>query len=441
MQKHLNANLEAYEQRFPARFPGFSPLPEGFRNGVRGYHVRGAPEPGLRTLEIEHVPDAIASAHNDPKNDDSALSLYFPRLCLHRCASCFSKEISVYGKGQRMLTMQETFGVVDQAMAIASAEGHAFESVRFLGPGELLMNPQLFEILDEYRKRGIRFSIFTKGALLGHDGLARKFQKNAGIRCARELVERLASYGNVGLLLSFQSFDARVAQNLVSTKSGQTILGLRNYPRMRDDALESIISSDFFRPDGTTERVCAINAPIVPENIGESFDIYRFMIERGIPVMMTPTMVSGLGSCQLERQKGVSGFIGKVVELYSGIYLYNIKKGIQSLGQIVSEGISSYVGAEPCNMPAHGLYVRANGDVQMCTGRRDAETLFGNVSAEPLSLIWGRSPHLGMDPVNNRCPAKDSKCPEQDSCRTFPFGFYDAVMGRLMEKLGCGNAT
>jgi len=182
-----------------------------------------------------------------------------------------------------------------------------------------------------------------------------------------------------------------------------------------------------------------LNAPIVPENIGESFDIYRFFMERGTPVIMTPTMLSGLGAQQHMRQMGQlepAAWCDLVMELYSGIYAYNVLKGIQTVGQIEREGIASYVGAEPCNQVALGIYLRANGIVQMCPGRFDPETVFGNVFETPLVELWARSPHERMDVVNNRCPAKDAERPEQDGERTFPFGFYDRVMAMFRKKLG-----
>ena len=454
MQNHKLAHKEAFAKRFPARFPGHAPLPEGFRNSTRGWPVR-AETPGCYTADVEHVPDELVAKHNDPDSDYSLLSSYHPDLCVHRCPSCFSEQDAVYAKRNAdgspnpIMTMRETFGVIDQLAAIAASENHRFESVKFLGPGELRMNPELFDIIEEYAKRGITIGIFTKGALLGNDALARKYQGHKGINSAKEFVDRLAACGNVTLLFSFQSFDPETQQALVSRVVDGKSRGLRGYHEIRVKALENLFASDFYK-DGMTNRICAANTPIVPENIDESLDIYRFFIERGTPVIMTPTMVSGLGLVQLGRQRSVMNqFQERLIELYAQIYLFNIRKGIQTIEQIRSEGIASYVGAAPCNQASNGFgLIRANGRVDMCPGRADGpDSIHGNAMDTSASEIWANSPNRlrGIaDPhnlVNNRCPAKDATSPEQNACRSFPYGFYDMVMARLEELLNMQPAN
>jgi MoaA/NifB/PqqE/SkfB family radical SAM enzyme len=447
MQNHIKTHKEELERRLPARFPGMEPLPEGFRNSTRGWPVKSG-KPGCYTADVEHVPDRLAAKHNDGTGDFSLLSGYHPNLCIHRCPSCFSEQDAVYAKRRAdgsmnpIMTMSQTFGVIDKLMAIAESEGHTFESVKFLGPGELLMNPELFDIIEEYAKRGITIGIFTKGALLGSDALARKYQGHKGMGSAKEFVDRLAACGNVTLLFSFQSFDPDVQQSLVSRRVEKKMLGLRGYAGIRLQALEDILASGFYS-DGMTDRICIANTPIVPENIEESFDIYRFFIERGTPVVMTPTMVSGLGLVQLGRQRtGMNSFQERLIELYAEVYGYNIRKGIQTIEQIVSEGIASYVGAAPCSQASNGFgLIRANGRVDMCPGRADGpDSIFGNVMETSPAEIWAKSLNRmrGMDPhnlVNNGCPAKDATSPEQNACRPFPYGFYERVMSLLMETL------
>jgi MoaA/NifB/PqqE/SkfB family radical SAM enzyme len=323
------------------------------------------------------------------------------------------------------MTLEDTIGVIDQAVEIAKEEGHEFKSVKFLGPGELLMNPQLFEIIDAYNERGIQLNIFTKGALLGSNELAQKYQGMS----AKKLVDRLASYDNVGLLMSFQSFDNEKQESLVTSKdlNGGT-KGLTNYSKIREQALENIFDSELYQ-NGMTNKVCMINAPIVPENINESFEIYKFFVERGTPIVMTPSMLSGKGCGQYAKQDGSISqeeWHKKLVDLYAKVYALNIEKGIQTDEQIREEGIASYVGAEPCNQVSTGLYIRANGIAQMCPGRFDNETVFANVQETPLKEIWENSPNkqIGIDDphnlANNKCPAKDGYA--------FPKDFYERVM-------------
>ncbi len=439
------------ESRLPITVPG--KMPAGWVNGVTDWHIHGEDggeptQPGLYTLDIEHIPSEVVALHNDPSTAASVMNLYRSRLCVHACEFCFNEEGAVYAKRgaagargnptrigarapNRMLTLEETIGIVDEAISIAAAEGHAFKSVKFLGPGELLMNPDLFRIIEAYQERGVTLSIFTKGAMLGSDELAQRYQGMG----AKELTERLAAYGNVNLLFSFQTFDDEKADRLVTSERAGQRQGLQGYAAIRDQALENIMGSAFYA-NGATQRVCALNAPITPENIDESFDIYRFFVERGTPVVMTPSMLSGKGKEQHQREREADDFVEKLVELYARIYAYNVEKGIQTDEQILAEGIASYVGAEPCNQAALGLYIRANGSVQSCPGRRDAETIYGDVRTQGLAAIWATSPNRqrGFDDprnlVNNRCPAKDS-VPGRDGA--FPIGFYDRVMERYQQ--------
>jgi MoaA/NifB/PqqE/SkfB family radical SAM enzyme len=432
---------EALEEKFPVVFP--DKVRKGWKNTAKGLYTTNA-VPGLYMLDLEHIPEDVVTKHNDPHEPECVATLYRKALCLHNCPFCFNEESMVYSqykvgldgspivdggtqKINRIMTLEETFDMVDQAREIADSEGHDFEYVKFLGPGELLMNPQLFEIIDLYAERRTHFCIFTKGAILGSDELAQKYQ---GMD-AEELVDTLAGFQGVSLLLSFQSFDHEKQNSLVTSVSEKgDIKGLQDYSPLRDRALEYLFTSAFYR-NSITDRLCMINAPIVPENLDESFGIYTFFIERGTPIFMTPSMVSGKGCGQLERQKKVltaEEWQNRLVELYARIYLYNVKKGVQTHEEIQTEGIAAYAGCTPCNQAAVGLYIRANGIVQVCPGRFDEETIYGNVLETPLKTIWEESPNRmrgirnSHNLINNRCPAKDG--------RTFLSGFYERVMER-----------
>ena len=434
---------QTLKQKIPIRFQGR--VTDKWVNGVKGWHIHTS-KPGLYTLDIEHIPDELVSLHNDSTARESIEEIYSARLCQHKCKTCFNEERGLYNqfvygidkqpvldetgkpKLNRIMTLEDTLKVVDQAIEIAREEGHDFRSVKFLGPGELLMNPELFRVIEEYQRRGIQFNIFTKGALLGDDGLAQKYHGMT----AKQLTDKLASYTNVGLLMSFQSFNDELQDSLVTSRDENgNIAGLQGYSKIREQALVNLFNSKFYNR-GMTNRICIINAPIVPENIDESFEIYKFFIERATPVVMTPSMLSGkgCGAYRISEEEKIK-FQDKLVELYAKIYAYNVEKGVQTDEQIRQEGIASYVGAEPCNQVATGLYLRANGIVQMCPGRFDKETVFANVQNTSLRKIWQNSSNrkIGIENpqnlVNNKCPAKDGYA--------FPLDFYDRVMKRYSE--------
>lgn len=437
---------EALEKKFPAVFLG--KVKKGWENTAKGLYTRNA-TPGLYMLDIEHIREDVVKKHNDCNDPQCVATLYRKTLCLHDCPFCFNEENIVYSQYRRdldgtviqdggspamnrIMTLEETFHVIDQAIEIAHAEGRAFETVKFLGPGELLMNPQLFDVIDLYARRNVHFCIFTKGALLGDDELAQTYQ---GMD-AHELVDALAAYEHVSLLFSFQSFDPAVQNKLVtSVDEDGNMKGLQDYTTKRDKALEHLFVSEFYQ-GGTTDRLCMINAPIVPENLYESYDIYTFFVERGTPIFMTPSMVSGKGCGHVERQMQTMSeaeWQKTIIELYARIYAYNVKKGVQADEQIKKEGIAAYAGCTPCNQASTGLYIRANGIVQICPGRFDKETIYGNVLETPLQTLWEQSPNKARGVrnahtlINNRCPAKDG--------RVFLAGFYEGVMERYEQLL------
>jgi MoaA/NifB/PqqE/SkfB family radical SAM enzyme len=433
---------EALERKVPPVFPGR--VKKGWENTAKGLYTKNA-IPGLYMLDIEHISEDIVLKHNDPHEPECVATQYRKAICVHNCPFCFNEENIVYAQYRqgldselipdesgnpvinRIMTLEETMNVVDQAIEIAHAEGHDFEYVKFLGPGELLMSPHLFEIIDAYRERKVHFCIFTKGALLGNDELAQKYR---GMN-ARELVDILAAIDGISLLFSFQSFDPEVQNSLVTSVDEKgNVKGLQDYTTLRNKALEYLFESAFYK-DGTTDRLCMINAPIVPENLCESYDIYTFFVERGTPIFMTPSMVSGKGCGQIERQKKTMSqaeWQERLVELYVKIYAYNVRKGVQTHQQIQREGIAAYAGCTPCNQAAVGLYIRANGIVQICPGRFDEGSIYGNVLQTPLLSIWDQSPNKARgirNPhtlINNRCPAKDGT--------VFLPGFYEQVMER-----------
>ena len=117
--------------------------------------------------------------------------------------------------------------------------------------------------------------------------------------------------------------------------------------------------------------------------------------------------------------------------MYAKVYDFNVRMGIQTEEEIKKEGISCYAGNSPCNQASTGMYVRANGYVQMCPGRFDKETFFGDLEDASLREIWNKSPNKKRgisnphNLVNNRCPAKDG--------RAFPEEFYDKVMNKFLE--------
>jgi hypothetical protein len=97
-----------------------------------------------------------------------------------------------------------------------------------------------------------------------------------------------------------------------------------------------------------------------------------------------------------------------MIDLYTKIYAFNIREGIQTLSQIKEEGVSAYAGGHPCNQTGCGMYVTTTGTVLRCPG--DDTTILGNVWNDSLRRIWLKSEnycHSGS--FNCGCPPKWDK--------------------------------
>ena len=74
---------------------------------------------------------------------------------------------------------------------------------------------------------------------------------------AKQLVDKLASYDNVGLLMSFQSFNDRLQDNLVTSKDDKgNLAGLKNYSKIRNKAIVNLFNSKFYDNGITNRRDC-----------------------------------------------------------------------------------------------------------------------------------------------------------------------------------------
>src|SRR3989338_10994711 len=158
--------------------------------------IDGAPQKirPIGTMDVEFLMDDIIELARKGIVD---LGKSYP--CGLKCPGCFSEE-KIYGDKDNLMKWQEVMEVIDDARKIG------LQRIKFLCPGELFQNPDLFDILDAAKKRNLPISIFTKGAELGDNELAEKVYGNIGIKTAKDLVDRIAEYSNVRILLGFNSF-------------------------------------------------------------------------------------------------------------------------------------------------------------------------------------------------------------------------------------------
>ena len=364
----------------------------------------------IGTLDVEFLSNDIVKRARSGEVD---LMEDYP--CGLECPGCFAEE-AVYGDRENLMYWQEMMDIIGQAKAIG------LHSAKFLAPGELFQNPELFEILDAMAEQDLPFSIFTKGAELGNDELARKWYANHGIRTARGLVERISQYENVRILLGFNSLFPERQDKIVGSYNALanyefengvfTRKGVPNYTEKRDSALVNLTEAGFNSPENG-QRLTLVAGPMGLHQIDEAAEMYAWTAQRNIPLLMAISMESGLKSKMLmERNQRSDPGHRKLFALYESIYRRAFEDGILTPEQVESEGLSPYIGIAPCNSVANGLYVRLNGQVKMCPGRTSPDAIFGNTHDTPLAELWVKSPNYARGRVyNNWCPAKTTGLP------------------------------
>ncbi|MEZ5813189.1 MAG: hypothetical protein R3E13_00440 [Alphaproteobacteria bacterium] len=347
--------------------------------------------------------------------------------CGLNCPGCFS-EAPVFGDRKRLMKWQEVFEVIDDAREIG------LTSIKFLGPGELFNNQDLFNILDACEERGLGISVFTKGAEMGDDNLAKKHYGHLGINTAKELVERLSAYKTLRILLGFNSFDADRQNRMVGSFNKATNYeiegltfknrGVVNYTQKRDAALKNLTDAGFNDPKHG-QRLTLVATPLRVDQLDEIADMYVWAARRNIPLITAPTMESGEKSLKLAKSNSSKDPNHEAVtDMYTAIYQRAIDEGIMTREQIRQQGISSYPGTAPCNQVANGLFLRLNGQVQMCPGRSSDDAIYGNTHNTPIAQIWTESWNYGQGPkMNNWCPAKKQGMPPE-------------IIGKIKEGLG-----
>ncbi len=386
-------------------------IPKGYRLGVDGWSFSkekleermGDGTRKLLTLDISISPDEFVQKVNLGKPSELAdrVDEFYGITCPNNCPNCFEKgDVRNY-----LLKFENIKDYVEQALKLG------LESVKFLGPGELIANPNLFKILGYLQERDIKIAIFTKGGILGDDKLARKYQKMD----SKELVKRICSYAITRVLIDCRSFDDEKAGRITHST-------LSNYAQARDRTIELLVANGM-SADLYIQRMSLQTNPVTGDNMDEILGIFKWGTERNIPVCVTPTMVSGKGKKLVEKTQMVD-FQEKLIQLYTDIYIYLLERGIMRLEQLRKEGVSSYAGVTPCNQLSCGMFIRKDGVVLRCPGNDYNDFIIAeDVRKRPLKDIWMQSQNYALGPVfNNKC-VKDGY--------SIPTRLYDWVLRRV----------
>ncbi len=373
----------------------------------------------ISTMDVEFLNNSIV---RDVRG--GRMSLVKNYQCGLKCPGCFSDD-DIYGDSEKLMLWEEIMDVLRDAKKIG------LHSIKFLGHGEFLQNPDAFDILDALGELDLKFSIFTKGVEVAVDKLAEMFHGRKGIRTGEDLAKRLSEYNNVRILQHFLSFDEK-RQDAASGSKGVTRFydiyenmgfdqkrrGVPNYTNLRNRAVE-IWGKYFINPDRSIkecgQKLTLVATPFEPEQIDEASEMYMWAARRDIPLVIAPTMESGRGRNlkKAELNKGDAYFDG-IIDVYVDVYSAAIDSGITTLERIRDDGLSAYIGTSPCNQVANGLMMRLNGQIKMCPGpdKDNHGAVYGNVHERTLAELWIESPNYQLGRLtNNWCTAKTSVLP------------------------------
>lgn len=362
----------------------------------------------MLTLDLNIPEEVFAKKVNSASLSEAEGVFRQNYACPHSCPGCFNEA----NLRNPIMTIEEVWDIVDQACKFG------LESVKFLGPGELIANPRLFEILDGFKSRGITISIFTKAAILGNDMLSQHYH---GID-SDELVRRLAEYTNVNFLIGARTFDPHL-ENLLVPINHRQIAEEFDYHAARNIAVERLCAVGM-NSDINAPRLALIASPVTFQTVKYVGEIYKWGALRNIPVYLPPTMVSGKGH-KLVFKAVEEKFESDYIDLAVDIYTWSIKQGVMTLEQFIDEGPHPYIGVAPCNQLTHGLYIHYDGEVWRCPGNDTPDfVVHSNVRNASLLDIWKGSRNYSIQKFNNGC-VKDGI--------SLPRRFYGEVKLRVLQ--------
>lgn len=285
-------NIELSQNNFPDIDKKFeNGFPDGFRPWIPGWAFK----PGelkeqlpdgtykLLTLDVSINPDDYTKKVNEGLAkeflSDSEKETLNKRAetyynCEIGCKRCFECKTDL---DNPLMSADEMLEVVK------NAKKFGLKSIKFLGPGELVHNQNLFKVLDFCENNEIELIIFTKGIIFGDEKLSQKIHNLS----PEDLAEKISKYKYVSLVVGFNAFSKEIEEKRIKSK-------ISNFTEKRNKGLENLAKAGM-NENLEQSRLCLISAPILKDNIDEVFPIYKYGMERNMPTILTPTMIAGEG--------------------------------------------------------------------------------------------------------------------------------------------------
>lgn len=162
--------------------------------------------------------------------------------------------------------------------------------------------------------------------------------------------------------------------------------------------------------------------------------MYKWARRRNIYMLSCPTTYSGKGLDELERENSYKDFTEKLIDLYVEIYMWNIRNGITTIEEFLEDGVSLYPGCHVCNQITSGFYLNLSGQVTMCPGRVDEETIFTSDIRQHKTLteVWKKCSNYNRYRNGNSFKNKKFNflCPPRNGYVLRP-EFYDEIYRKI----------
>lgn len=262
-------------------------------------------------------------------------------ICNLNCPYCYRDEYS-----KKHVVLNNELSIEQRKKLIDEAKQLGCKTIKIVGAGEPLADPQFFEQIEYISHSGIIPVVYTNGILLTKEKAKKLYDLNCSI------------------MLKFNSLKDDVQDELV---------GRQGYTKLRDKTLKILIDVGFNKTKPTR---LGFDSIIVKQNKNEILDMLRFCRKNNIFPSFKTFIPTG-GALQYKEWEITKK---ELTEIYKDAQKIDEKEfGIKY-------GISlPYIGGFPCTQWHYALFVDILGNAYACPGSR---ILLGNIKEDSLIDIW-----------------------------------------------------
>ena len=350
------------------------------------------------------------------------LDIDFGKKCRLSCPHCFKNNIKLDDLNKDLhlkeLSEEELRNIILELKSLW------LKTVKICWAGEPFDNKNFLPFLEFLCENGLWVSVFTKWYVLGNDKLTSQLYGHLWINTGLDLCKRLKEL-DVSVLFGLNSFDSELQKKHSGVEKWD------NYIEYRDQALINLVNAwlNQYLPWNPT-RLAIIMAPVKPENLLESKEIYIWSRMRNIYPVCCPTNNAGLWKNENNRiSKQYWDYQSDLIKLYTDIYIRNIENWIMDIESLKIEWIWLYPWAHPCTQTSIGFYLDLYGQIMSCvwhdTESEDLKISENILEEKDLKKVRKESANYTRRWFNQKCIARDGI--------TLSLDFYDKIMKNVQE--------